>query len=97
MPFPALDGRARCFATALRKVPSADCEGVWIAGPGVAGSGVGAHDTEDRCRILQSLVTQGNLTTAALEAAALGSTIEALTADGQRILTAHDLLRPGGG
>lgn len=58
---------------------------------------VGAHDTEDRCRILQSLVIRGNLTTAALEAAALGSTIEALAADGRRFLTSHDQLRLGGG
>ncbi|GIU58059.1 Hpt domain-containing protein [Arthrobacter sp. NicSoilC12] len=58
---------------------------------------VGAHDAENRCRILQSLVTQGNLETAALEATALGNSIDALAADAQQILTFHDLLSPGGG
>lgn len=48
---------------------------------------VGAHDAEDRCRVLQVLVTSGHLQSARLEATALGVAIDTLFTESSKILS----------
>lgn len=52
---------------------------------------VGAHDAEDRCKLLQSLVAGGNLECAGPQAVALDISVETLIAQLPRIL---DDLKP---
>jgi hypothetical protein len=46
---------------------------------------VGAHDAEDRCRVMQSLIATGHLEAADPEATALGTSIDTLITDAARI------------
>lgn len=48
---------------------------------------VGARDAEEWCHVLQSLVTNGHLKAARLEATALGTSIESLVTEASEILS----------
>lgn len=52
----------------------------------IASAMVGAHDAEDKCRALQSLVANGQLNTARREATALGTSLDTLIIDAPHIL-----------
>lgn len=52
----------------------------------IASAMVGAHDAEDKCRALQSLIANGQLNTARREATALGTSLDTLIIDAPHIL-----------
>ena len=53
---------------------------------------VGAHNVEDRCQVLQSLITQEDFEAARLQATALGTSIDALVSESPQILASFQHL-----